>query len=161
MEDMTFDKKTPAGKIISQSVESNQDIPQGTTVNFVVSLGAEKTSVPDVTAMTIEEARETLENANLRCVLCYVSGDAESVDKILSQNYPPESVLPINTEVWLNVSVGSESRVESLGGWSGNPLPTPDGQTPIEITPPEIENPDLEIPPEENSEITNPPSPDE
>ena len=161
MEDMTFDKKTPAGKIISQSVESNQDIPQGTTVNFIVSLGAEKTSVPDVTAMTIEEARETLENANLRCVLCYVSGDAESVDKILSQNYPPESVLPINTEVWLNVSVGSESRVESLGGWSGNPLPTPDGQTPIETTPPEIENPDLEIPPEENSEITNPPSPDE
>lgn len=166
LEDMTFDKKTPAGKIISQSVESNEEIPQGTSVNFVISLGAEKTSVPDVTGMTIDEAKEALEKASLRCVLCYVSGDAESVDKILSQNYPPESVVPINAEVWLNVSVGSESRVESLGGWSGNPLPTPDGQPPIEVTPPEeenpeAENPDLEIPPEENPEITNPPLPED
>ncbi len=181
--DLVFDAKVPAGKIISQNIQAGNPIPQGTTVSMIVSLGAEKTSVPDVVSMTADEAKEAIENANLRCVLCYISDDEHTADSVISQNYPPESILPIHTEVWLNVSIGSASRVESLGGWSGNPLPEPNGEIPteapteevpqedaeenppvFEITPqepePVPENPELPVENDDNQELTNPPLPD-
>ncbi|MEE5992915.1 MAG: PASTA domain-containing protein [Oscillospiraceae bacterium] len=138
LEDRVFSNRVPAGKIVSQSVQAGESVSQGSTVSVVVSLGAKRTSVPDVVSMTTEEAKEAIEDANLRCVLCYVSDDEHEIDTVLEQNYPPETILPIHTEVWLNVSIGSKNVVESLGGWSGNPLPEPEGQ-PSPETPPEEE----------------------
>ena len=137
----------PAGQIVSQSVPNGEPVPQGATIRLVVSLGAEQTSVPDVTAMKADEAKIALEEANLRCVLCYVSDGEHEIDTVIQQNYEPETILPINTEVWLNVSVGTASSVESLGGWSGNPLPDPNAPA------------ETDVPPAENEDITNPPLP--
>ena len=163
LDDRILSQNVPAGQILSQSVARGEEVPQGSTVHFVVSLGAEKTSVPNVIGMKSDEAKTTLENANLRCVLCYVSSGDHEIETVIQQNYEADTVLPINTEVWLTVSIGTASRVESLGGWSGNPLPDPNA--PPTEAPPE-NPPENEIPPEnenppedENQEITNPPSP--
>lgn len=118
-----YDPEIPAGVIISQDIAPGRQVPQGTVISMTVSLGVQTTRVPGVVLMNASAARDMLEAAGLKCMLCYVS-DSHVIDCVLTQNVAAGSLVPVGTEVWLNVSVGSVSHVASTGGWSGAPLPT-------------------------------------
>lgn len=118
-----YDPDTAAGTILKQDVEPGKQAAQGSVVNFTVSKGVETVRVPDVVHLNADSARQTLNAANLQCVICYVSNSEWEMDAVLTQNTAAGSLVPIGSQVWLEVSIGSGSVVESTGGWSGNPLP--------------------------------------
>ena len=119
-----FDAEVPAGVIIRQDLEPGKQAAQGSTINFTVSKGIETAQVPDVVHLSAESARQTLEAARLQCIICYVSNAEWEIDTVLTQNVEAGSQVPLGSEIWLEVSVGSGSYVASTGGWSGVPLPT-------------------------------------
>ncbi|MBQ8928557.1 MAG: PASTA domain-containing protein, partial [Oscillospiraceae bacterium] len=118
-----YDPDTPAGVILSQDVRPGEAVPQGTVIRMAVSLGEETTHVPSVVMMGAGSARQALIDAKLKPVLVYVPNGDYVMDCVLAQGTEPDTVLGVNSEVWLTVSVGSASYVVSTGGWSGNPLP--------------------------------------
>ncbi|MBR3629312.1 MAG: PASTA domain-containing protein, partial [Oscillospiraceae bacterium] len=122
--EIVYDAATPAGTILEQDVPPGQKIPQGTIINMKVSRGMETTRVPSVVLMSAANAKSTLESAGLICVICYVSNNEYAMDVVLSQNTAEGMLVATGSQVWLNVSIGSGSSVQSTGGWSGNPLPS-------------------------------------
>lgn len=146
-----YDPEIPEGVIISQDIAAGRQVPQGTIVNMKVSLGVQKTRVPGVVMMNAGSAREMLEAAGLKCMLCYVA-DSHVIDYVLTQNVKAGMLVPVGTEVWLNVSVGSVNHVASTGGWSGAQLPTFETEEQSENP----EQPPEESAPEDMPGITDP-----
>ena len=118
-----YDPDTAAGTILKQDVEPGKQAAQGSVVNFTVSKGVETVRVPDVIHLNADSAKQTLNAANLQCIICYISDSEWEMDTVLTQNTAAGSLVPVGSQVWLEVSIGSGSVVESTGGWSGNPLP--------------------------------------
>lgn len=118
-----YSKEVPAGIIIAQQVPKDASVRQGTILNFAVSLGEELVRVPKVEMMSTEAAQKALEDAGLKAVVCYESNGEYSMDYVMAQSAEAGKMLPIGTEIWLTVSIGTSSTVQSTGGWSGNPLP--------------------------------------
>lgn len=118
-----YNADVPAGVILSQDIEPGRTVPQGTVINMVVSKGVETVRVPALLHVSAASARQALESARLKCILCYVSNGEWADGTVLSQSVKDGSLVPVGTEVWLNVSVGSGSYVVSTGGWTGGELP--------------------------------------
>ena len=121
--DAVYNKEIPAGVIISQDIREGSQLPQGGVINMVVSKGVETAQVPDVTGMTTDQARAVLAEAKLLCIVTYVSNPDHELDYVLTQSAKPGDKVPLNTEIWIEASVGSGSYTASTGGWSGAPLP--------------------------------------
>lgn len=119
-----YDTETLAGTILSQDIEPGKSVAQGTAVNLVVSKGVETSRVPDLMHLGAASAKAALEAAKLRCVICYVSNNEWQMDTVLSQSIASNELVAVGTEVWIQVSVGTGSRVESTGGWTDGPVPT-------------------------------------
>ncbi len=51
------------GYVISQSIEAGKEVPQGTEIEIVVSIGVEQITMIDVSGKTFEEAKAMLEEA--------------------------------------------------------------------------------------------------
>ena len=99
----------PANQVISQNPDADSLAAEGSTVELVVSRGQRETTVPDLTDMTRGEARQALEEANLR--LGTVSrAPSEEVEEglVISQNPPPEADVPVRSNVDITVSSGPE-----------------------------------------------------
>ncbi|MCR4645284.1 MAG: PASTA domain-containing protein [Oscillospiraceae bacterium] len=155
--EMVYDAATPAGTILAQDIPAGQKAPQGTIINMTVSRGMEMTRVPSVVLMSASNAKATLESAGLICVMCYVSNNEYAMDVVLSQNTAEGMLVATGSQVWLNVSIGSGSSVQSTGGWSGAPLPTfeHEEEDSEEEQPEEPEQP--EQPQEPQEQQTDPP----
>ena len=59
------DKNIAAGNVIDQSPESGNRIDEGSAVNVVVSTGVEETTVPTLVGLSLDQARQALDRANL------------------------------------------------------------------------------------------------
>ncbi len=71
-----FNDEIPAGAIISQAVAPGTEVPRGTDIPVVVSLGVDLVSFPDLSVVTtFEEARALLETEGFTAVLTF--GDAQ------------------------------------------------------------------------------------
>lgn len=55
----------PAGQVISQSPEANEQVKEQRTVHLVVSKGVGDITMPDITGMTLDQARSRLKNLGL------------------------------------------------------------------------------------------------
>ena len=155
--DAVYNKDIPAGVIISQDIKAGSQLPQGGVINMVVSKGVETAQVPDVTGMTTAQARAVLADAKLLCIVTYVSDSAHELDYVLKQSAQPGDKVPLNTEIWLEASVGSGSYTASTGGWSGAPLPeVHPTQPPTEAPPEPTAPPETEAP---KPAETDPPAP--
>lgn len=119
-----YDPAIPEGVVISQEIPEGRRVSQGTIVNMVVSLGAETVRVPQVTLMNVNSARALLEEARLKAVIIYAADGSYAADTVISQGTAYNTVVPVDSEVWLTVSTGRGNTVISTGGWSGAPLPT-------------------------------------
>ncbi len=83
-----FDDKIPAEKIVAQEPAANATIKQGRSVRVYLSLGPQKTVVPDVVGQTTRVANMSLEQNNLHSGrVIYVSYPGAEPDEIVAQ-YP-------------------------------------------------------------------------
>ncbi len=122
--DAVYDPEVPKGVVISQEIPEGRRVSQGTVINMIVSLGVETTRVPQVTMMNVNSARSVLEQARLKAVIIYAADANYAADTVISQGTNYNTVVPVDSEIWLTVSTGKGSSVVSTGGWSGTPLPT-------------------------------------
>lgn len=103
----------PEGQVISQSPTNGQQVPEGSTVSYVVSLGPEtKTvTVPNLTAgMTQEQAEQALRDAGLS-VGQVTQGYSNSITPgyVMNQTISPGSEVAEGTSVGFTVSLGPET----------------------------------------------------
>ena len=110
----------PAGQVISQSPLEGEQVEEGSTVSYVVSLGPEtKTvTVPNLTTgMTREEAEQALTAAGLE-VGTVTEANSSSITPgyVMNQTISPGSDVAEGTAVGFTVSIGPESSGGSSSG---------------------------------------------
>ena len=110
----------PAGRVISQSPLEGEQVEEGSTVSYVVSLGPEtKTvTVPNLTTgMTREEAEQALTAAGLE-VGTVTEANSSSITPgyVMNQTISPGTEVAEGTAVGFTVSIGPESSGGSSSG---------------------------------------------
>ena len=110
----------PAGQVISQSPLEGEQVEEGSTVSYVVSLGPEtKTvTVPNLTTgMTREEAEQALTAAGLK-VGPVTEANSSSITPgyVMNQTISPGTEVAEGTAVGFTVSIGPESSGGSSSG---------------------------------------------
>ncbi|AIG63385.1 serine/threonine protein kinase [Corynebacterium atypicum] len=94
----------PEGEIISQNPAAGSQISKGTKVSVTVSSGRASVRVPNLTGLTAEEAKSTLESVGLRAEIEYVDA-RERQGRVVSVS-GAESEVPNGSSVTLRVSNG-------------------------------------------------------
>lgn len=99
-----------AGIVLSQDPEAGALVDEGSEVNIVVSAGPEPVVVPDITQMTVVEARAALAEVDLSIgsVESQVDDEIEQ-GLIISQSPAPEEEAPAGSAVDVVVSAGPET----------------------------------------------------
>ena len=103
----------PAGQVISQSPEANEQVKEQRTVHLVVSKGVGDITMPDITGMTIDQARSRLKNLGL--VIGKISAgtdDSEEDGVILMQSPPGDSKVTKGATVDVTVNRVKSKKVE-------------------------------------------------
>ncbi|MGC5344234.1 Stk1 family PASTA domain-containing Ser/Thr kinase [Streptomyces sp. DT24] len=104
----------PAGKICSQTPEDGK-MPKGDTVTVVVSTGAPKVEVPDVTEKSEQNARKFLEDKGFSVVVNAVESEQEP-GKVLKQDPAGGSQAEKESQVTLTVSKQATASVPDVHG---------------------------------------------
>lgn len=100
-----YDTKSPAGRIIDQSVPPKERIPQGSAVQVVVSKGPAPVPVPKVVGDT-REAAETVLGANWVVNVEEEYSDDVERGRVISQTPDPKTELQPGETVTIVVSLG-------------------------------------------------------
>ena len=101
----------PRNNVIEQTPAAETRIARGTTVDLVISLGAETVSVqvPDIRNMTEDEALFTLLECGLTGVMVLEEySDTIEAGRVTYQNYSPHVTVNSGTEIEFRVSLGVE-----------------------------------------------------
>ena len=101
----TYSDTVPAGRVISQSPVAGLEVPNGTTVTLVISLGP-KSTVPDVTGMSQEEAQDAVSAAGLVIVIAEEESDTVPAGTVIRQEPPAGSAVAPGSAVTVYVSSG-------------------------------------------------------
>ena len=103
----------PAGQVISQSPEANEQVKEQRTVHLVVSKGVGDITMPDITGMTLDQARSRLKNLGL--VIGKISAgtdDSKEYCVILMQSPPGDSKVTKGATVDVTVNRVKSKKVE-------------------------------------------------
>lgn len=101
---------TEVGKISSQDPVylDNFKIKEGSTINVMISLGTETTTVPKVVGKTYDEAVETLTNAKLTAEKIEEASDTVKAGIVISQEIAANTTANAGDTVKIHVSTGIE-----------------------------------------------------
>lgn len=103
----------PAGQVISQSPEANEQVKEQRTIHLVVSKGVGDITMPDITGMTLDQARSRLKNLGL--VIGKISAgtdDSKEDGVILMQSPPGDSKVTKGATVDVTVNRVKSKKVE-------------------------------------------------
>ena len=106
-----YSTEVEADHIISQDpsyMEVYNKVKEGSTVTVVVSLGTEKTTVPNVKGKTQEEAEQLLEDAKLTAQVVEENSKTVEEGYVISQETDPETEVNAGDTVIIHVSTGTE-----------------------------------------------------
>jgi beta-lactam-binding protein with PASTA domain len=103
-----YSDTVPAGQVLSQSPAGGTRIAIGVAVSFVISLGP-KTTVPDLTGMSLEDAQAALAAAGLVAEVTEEASETVPAGQIISQLPGAGQNLPEGSTVNLVVSSGPEA----------------------------------------------------
>lgn len=104
-----YSSEYPYGTIIFQSPDPGSEMRSGGAVYVITSLGVEKTRVPDLRYLPIEEAKELLMESGLSWKIKYVVDGSVSAGLVVEQKTDPGVKTPFGTEIELYVSAEQES----------------------------------------------------
>lgn len=105
-----YSTKVEEGTIISQTPHYVEEfkITEGSNMEVVVSLGEKYTIVPKVVGCTFEEAKQKIEQTNLKYRIVEVYNDEVEKNIVIEQSIEANSQVEKNTEVSITVSLGLE-----------------------------------------------------
>ncbi|KIR03426.1 Serine/threonine protein kinase PrkC, regulator of stationary phase [Lachnospiraceae bacterium TWA4] len=105
-----YDDSIVKGKVISQEPKASSKTEEGSTVSYVISLGAEEVlvEVPSVTGKTLEEAKELLKENKLSVGSVTEQYDSAKKGEVISQSVISGTQVSENTSVDLVVSKGEK-----------------------------------------------------
>ena len=110
-----YDDDTPAGEVISQSPNGEEEVDKGSTVTYQVSQGTRMADVPEVTGKDADDAEKELEDAGFK-----VRRSEDASDTVPSGNVISQSVTgsqPYGSTVTLTVSTGpADAKVPDVSG---------------------------------------------
>ncbi len=98
------------GKVCEQSVKAGTQVQENSQVIFSISLGKETVKVPDVTGMTLDDARAALNKVGLGTDTTTSYSDKVDKDKIISQSVAKDTQVVKGTVVTLEVSLGQKPK---------------------------------------------------
>ncbi len=116
----TTDDDFPLDTVIKHSPSAGSTLKAGSSVTLYVSTGKEKTKVPSIKNMTLEDARRKLEDENLKLGEVTYSENAAMVNKVIEQSVTADTEVEIETEV--SVVVGKAPQQSET-----TPVPPPSG----------------------------------
>lgn len=102
----------PEGEIVRQSALAASKLPEDREITIVVSLGAEKTEVPDLYNQTIEKATQILADADLTLgSVKYKNSSKVKAGKVISQSVKAGNQVDRETGIDLKISLGKKVTV--------------------------------------------------
>jgi Serine/threonine protein kinase len=112
------DESIPLGSVVSQEIPAGQELQEGQTVTYTLSLGPSIVliEVPDFSQAPLNFARNQLEILGLQVVVVEQSSPSIDPGYIISQTPRPPARVPPGTEVTLVVSRGDMVQVPPLKG---------------------------------------------
>ena len=118
-----YNKDVPEGYVISQDPKyiDNYSVKEGETIRVVISKGQEKTTVPKVVGMKLEEAQKALEEANLKAEVVEETSKTVEAGYVISQEIEAEEEAFAGDTIKIHVSTGTgirEVTVQSVVGQS-------------------------------------------
>ncbi|MGW7196583.1 Stk1 family PASTA domain-containing Ser/Thr kinase [Streptomyces chryseus] len=99
----------PQGKICSQSPDSGQEVKEGSTVTVVVSTGAPKVEVPDVTEQSKDRATQNLEDKGFEVDTKQVESE-KTVGTVIDQD--PEGGTKAEKGETITLSIAKSSKAD-------------------------------------------------
>ncbi len=96
----------PAGTVIEQIPEAGAQVPEGSEVAIIVSLGPELLAVPNVVNQPFEAATNILQQAGFQVQRQDTASVTVAQDRVISQSPGSGSQLPRGQTVTLTVSLG-------------------------------------------------------
>ncbi len=103
------DAELPAGTVAGTNPAAGQEVEDGSTVQLLISSGAEEATVPSLAGETEARARELLSQAGLDVAVTYEPSDVIALGTVIAQDLDPNVVVPAGTVVNLVVSAGSNA----------------------------------------------------
>ncbi|MEU6769176.1 Stk1 family PASTA domain-containing Ser/Thr kinase [Streptomyces sp. NPDC046853] len=108
--------ETP-GEVLEQDPTSGTEVQKGSTITLDVAKEAAKSTVPDVSGKTCEEAKAQLKNNDLLGVCEEEESDSVEPGKVISQSLAPQTQADPNSTVTLKVAKKAEkATVPTLTG---------------------------------------------
>ncbi len=83
------DNDQPVGEVVDQAPAGNSTASKGSTVTLSVSNGPTTTPLPDVTGLTLADARATLTAAGFKATVTFEETDQELDDGVVVTQDPP------------------------------------------------------------------------
>ncbi|MDR1189235.1 MAG: Stk1 family PASTA domain-containing Ser/Thr kinase [Bifidobacteriaceae bacterium] len=101
----------PEGQVIRFDPASGEEVEEGSTVKYILSLGEDIVTIPDVSDMTQQQARQALEDQHLKVNVATKTIDSATVakDKVAATDPAADTQVPSGTEVTLLLSTGKTS----------------------------------------------------
>ena len=161
-----YSDTVPEGHVISQKTGAGTEVPEGTSIGVVISLGKQserKTRVPDVTYKSRTEAERLLSEAGLTVNVQYEDSQTVAKDGVIRQSEAAGTELTYGATVTIWVSRGNpeaesapkyEPTTEAPIGEESKPDPKPTTTEKPTDTGTEAQKPDPEPTPKPDPEPT-------
>jgi beta-lactam-binding protein with PASTA domain/tRNA A-37 threonylcarbamoyl transferase component Bud32 len=97
----------PVDRVIGQEPRAGERVDEGSTVTLIVSSGPRKTTVPDLTGKTRDEAESLLKDVHLELGdVTKQASDEVPEDHVINQNPPAKDEVPRGSFVDVTISTG-------------------------------------------------------
>lgn len=103
-----YSDSVEVNKVMNQSPAASTKVSKGSTVEYVLSLGTESVSIPDVVGTGEAAATAALQNAGFNVTVDYMYSDSVSAGNVISQSPNANSKLAKGETVSITVSNGKE-----------------------------------------------------
>lgn len=101
---LVYSETAPAGTVISQYPEPDTKLYPGEAVYVVVSRGVERTRVPDVQLLPLDEAKKELIRHGLTWEISYIQDPTLDEDLVVSQDLEPHTQVDFGSVLKLEVN---------------------------------------------------------
>ena len=101
-----YDPKVPAGSVISQQPAKGEKLARGSRVTYIISLGTEQATVPDVVGTYRSTALKKLKAAGFKVAVGYSSSDSVASGKVIDQDKSGGGRYDKGSTVTITVSTG-------------------------------------------------------
>jgi len=103
-----YSSDIPVNRVLTQAISAGSVVYKNTTIDIVVSGGAETRTVPNVEGWDINDARQILEDLGFDVQIDYVESQFIAKDSVVSQSVAGNEEYELGASITLMVSLGAD-----------------------------------------------------